>query len=224
VPAPHPLAAALAGRSLTLASGSPRRRELLDRLGLPFAVDAPDVDETPAPGEAAHALVRRLAVAKARAVAARQPARAVVVGADTVVVVDGDVLGKPADEAGARAMLRRLAGRTHQVVTGVAVIVDDGAAAATIVTTDVTFADLDDDEIDWYVATGEPLDKAGAYALQGGGAALVTRVDGSASSVVGLPLAELTELLARELGGFRPISGTPAAQIAGWDESRPDCR
>lgn len=194
---------------LVLASGSPRRAELLARLGVAPIVRPTEVDETPRAGESAAALVSRLAAAKARA-GARTGARAdaeaapsshsseVVLAADTVVVLDGRILGKPRDADEAAVMLRALSGRTHQVVTGVAVVAGP-VSAATRVTTDVSFRSLSDAEVAWYLATGEPDDKAGGYGLQGAGAVLVERVDGSDTNVIGLPLAETVALL-REVG------------------------
>ena len=176
-----------------LASASPRRRELLALLGVEFTVVAPDLDETPLPGETPLDLVGRLAVAKAAAVAAAQP-DAVVIGADTAVDVGGEIFGKPADAADARRMLRALSGRTHVVHTGVAVAAD-GEVATADTSSDVTFAALADADIEWYLATGEPFDKAGAYALQGAGGVFVTTVSGSVSGVLGLPLHETAALL-----------------------------
>jgi septum formation protein len=186
---------------LVLASASPRRRELLGRLGVPFEVHPVDADEAPRPGEAAADLVRRLAVAKAEAalVAVADGDDAVVVAADTEVVLDGEVLGKPADAADAAAMLRRLAGRTHEVLTGVAVAASWGDTAAVesrVARTAVTMTELADAEIAWYVATGEPLDKAGGYGIQGGGGLFVSSIEGSWDNVVGLPLALTRRLLA----------------------------
>ena len=180
---------------LVLASGSPRRAQLLARLDLHPEVRPPDVDETPHPDETPEAMVTRLAGRKAAAVARDGE---VVVAADTVVVSDGQGLGKPVDDADAEAMLRRLSGRTHHVVTGVCVL-RGPLAAATRVTTAVTFRPLTDAEVAWYVATGEPAGKAGGYALQGAGAALVDRVEGSDTNVIGLPLAETVGLL-RDVG------------------------
>jgi septum formation protein len=182
-----------------LASGSPRRAELLARLGLAPVVRPTDVDETPRPGERADALVARLAAAKAAASAALgDGSDEVVLAADTEVTLDGEVLGKPCDRDDAGRMLRQLAGRTHEVVTGIAVV-RGPVSAVTRVSTDVTFRDLTDAEVAWYLATGEPDDKAGAYGLQGAGAVLVSRVDGSDTNVIGLPLAETVDLL-REVG------------------------
>lgn len=185
---------------LYLASRSPRRRELLAQIGVvPQLVDV-EVDETPLPGEAPPAYVERLARAKAAAGAAQLAdagvlaADAVVMGADTTVVIDGCILGKPADASEAGAMLARLAGRTHQVFTGVAVA-SSGRVSARLSCTDVTFAELDSATIARYCATGEPLDKAGAYGIQGRAAAFVRRIDGSYSGVVGLPLYDTAQLL-----------------------------
>ena len=182
--------------SIVLASASPRRRELLEQLGLEFVVAAPDIDETPLAGEQPVAYVRRLAIAKAVAVVA--PVDALVIAADTTVDLGGDILGKPVDGADAAAMLRRLSARTHRVHTGVALrlgdrVVDD------VITSLVTFTPLTESSIEWYVTTGEPLDKAGAYAVQGAGGVFVQRVRGSLSNVIGLPLHTVARL-ANELG------------------------
>jgi septum formation protein len=178
---------------LLLASTSPRRRELLETLGLSFEVVAPDVDELRLPEEEPYDYVERIARAKATAVA--QP-DAAAVGADTTVVIEGRVLGKPAHPDEARSMLRKLSGQTHDVLSGVAVAVMDPElrTVSAVNSTLVTFLDLTEDEISEYVATGEPMDKAGAYALGGVGALLVERVDGSPSSVRGLPLHTLARL------------------------------
>ncbi len=185
-----------------LASQSPRRRELLAQLGLTPGIVTADVDETPLPGEEAGAYVERLARAKAlagwHAVEAGGSALLPVLGADTAVVVDGEILGKPRDERDARAMLARLAGRSHQVLTGVSLC--DGARQLSVVSrTDVTFGALDAERIARYVVSGEPLDKAGGYGIQGLAAAFVARIDGSYSGVVGLPLFETAALL-RQFG------------------------
>ncbi len=180
---------------LVLASSSPRRRELLASMGFDFDVEVPDVDESVVPGELPDAYVGRVATAKATAVVERlggDPGR-VVVAADTTVELDGVVLGKPTDDTDARAMLTSLSGRTHRVHTGLVVAHDD--IECVVVTTEVEFDRLDQSLVDWYVATGEPFDKAGSYAIQGRGAVLVRAVRGSVSNVVGLPLAELRALL-----------------------------
>jgi septum formation protein len=192
---------------LILASASPRRQELLQSLGVEFRIVPSDLDEVLAPGPLADAAAR-LALDKARAVASRV-GEGVVLGADTIVVIDDTPLGKPVDSDDARAMLRRLRGREHQVITGVAVIdAASGRARSTSVVSCVTMADYADAEIDAYVATGEPMDKAGAYAIQGQGSALVAGLSGSFSNVVGLPLDETAALLA-EFGV--PVSGRPAS-------------
>jgi len=178
---------------VVLASGSPRRAELLGQLGVEFVVRVPDIDETPRPGEGPVDYVGRLAVEKGRAVAV--PDDALVIAADTTVDLDGEVLGKPVDADDARAMLRRLSARTHRVHTGVSVRVGDRVEHE-VVTSLVTLVPLSADTIDWYVATGEPLDKAGAYAVQGAAGAFVQRVRGSVSNVVGLPLHTLVRLAA----------------------------
>ncbi len=179
---------------LILASASPRRRELLERVGVRVQVDPADADETHHPGEEARAYAARVAAEKARAVAARRPG-ACVLAADTVVVVDGDVLGKAEDEAEARAMLTRLAGRTHLVTTAVCLLLPDGQARGFAVDSEVEVRTLAARDVDGYLASGEWRGKAGAYAIQGIGAALVRAVRGSYTNVVGLPLVEVIELL-----------------------------
>jgi len=184
-------------RPLVLASASPRRRELLTRLGLTFEITPADLVETQAPGEAPEAYVTRLAREKAGAIAARLGTReAAVLGADTTVVLDGAVLNKPADLAESERMLRALSGREHVVHTGVAVLLVPEPRAETVcVSTRVRFRALSDATIRGYVATREGLDKAGAYGIQDLGAALVERVEGSYTNVVGLPAAETITLL-----------------------------
>ena len=178
---------------LVLASASPRRRELLERLGVEFDVVPADVDESPRASEHPRAYVRRVAAAKASAVAA--DGDAIVLAADTTVDVDGQILAKPVDDDDARAMLRSLSGRTHRVHTGVAMRRGDAREVVTdVVTTYVTMVPMTPALVEWYVATGEPRDKAGAYAIQGAGAVLVERVRGSVSNVVGLPLAAAVAL------------------------------
>lgn len=188
--------------ALVLASASPRRRELLGGLGLAFTVRPVDLDETPRPNEEPRAYVLRLAREKAAAQAAEGE---LVLAADTIVVLDGELLGKPRDEADARRMLRRLAGREHTVYTGVA-LEEPGAGlgqeprrAAAVDASQVRIAELTNERIAWYVATGEPLDKAGSYAVQGLGALLVESIAGNYTNVVGLPLP-LTARLFAELG------------------------
>jgi septum formation protein len=183
---------------LVLASASPRRRELLAAAGVAFEVRPADVPEQALPGETPRALVERLAADKALHVArtlAGGPAR-FVLGADTVVVVDGEALGKPGDEAHAFTLLRRLLGRMHRVVTGVALVESGGNAPRILsVESEVYMRAGSDAEIRAYVATGEPLDKAGAYAAQGEGRRFIERIVGSESNVIGLPLEETLALL-----------------------------
>lgn len=197
---------------LVLASGSPRRRELLGALGVPFEVRPADVDETPRPGEDADELVRRLAVAKAEAGLDAAPERPVVVlAADTLVSVDGEVLGKPVDEADATRMLRLLSGSRHQVLTGVAVASSHGTAAALAVeveTTHVHMAAWTDEQIAAYVASGEPMDKAGSYAIQEVGDRFVTQIEGTFDNVVGLPMARTRRMLG-EAGLVLPAGYPP---------------
>jgi septum formation protein len=181
---------------LVLASGSPRRRRLLELLGVPFDVLPADVDEAPLPGEAPTRHVLRLASAKANVVAPRCP-DGLVVAADTVVDLDGRILGKPTDASDAARMLRALSGREHLVHTGV-VVADD----VEVVTTVVRFVELFPADVERYVAGGEPLDKAGAYAIQGAAAAFVREVRGSVTNVIGLPLAEVRRLLVEAGFGF----------------------
>jgi septum formation protein len=180
--------------AVVLASGSPRRHELLTQIGVPFSVRVPDIDETPTGDETPTEYVRRLAFAKAAAVIAT--ADELVIAADTTVELGGEILGKPLDARDAASMLRRLSARTHKVHTGVAVRLGD-LEVAEVCTTLVTFVDLDDATIEWYVATGEPMGKAGSYALQGAGGALVQLVRGSVSNVIGLPLHVVIDLAHR---------------------------
>ncbi len=165
-------------------------------MGLRFEVHPADVDETPRPGEPPRDYVLRLAREKAAAVARSSGPGTLVLAADTAVVIDGEILGKPLDEEDARRMLRLLAGRQHEVLTGVALQEVEGPGAAVVETSKVRMAPLDDREIDWYVATGEPLDKAGGYAIQGLGALFVEAVDGNYSNVVGLPVSTVYRLFA----------------------------
>jgi septum formation protein len=181
--------------ALVLASSSPRRREILASLGLRFTVRPGDLDETPLPGESAVALVERLAAGKAAAVA--RPGE-LALGADTVVVLDGAILGKPADDAEAAAMLARLSGREHEVASGVALVEGGGGRVATTVErTRVRLRLMSEREIAWYVASGEPHDKAGAYGVQGKAALFVTAVIGNYGNVVGLPLPAVERVFAQ---------------------------
>jgi septum formation protein len=178
-------------RRIVLASASPRRRELLTLLGLRFEARAADLDEEPLPGESPAATAERLARAKAQAIDPG-PGEALVLGADTVVVLDGAVLNKPRHRAEAERFLARLSGRTHDVITGLAVrACPEEDTVSERVVSRVTFAPMSRDEIAWYAATGEGLDKAGAYALQGKGAVFVSAVDGSYTNVIGLPVERL---------------------------------
>ncbi len=180
---------------LVLASSSPRRSFCLDQLGFQFRKAHPEVDERLRPGERARSYVRRLALEKAREVAARYP-KAWVVAADTAVVVDGAILGKPANERQARRMLRSLSGRWHQVVSGMALVCRQRKTELVSVSlTRVRFRKMTETEIRWYVATGEPSDKAGAYAIQGKGGFFVERIVGSPSNVVGFPVEDFYRLM-----------------------------
>lgn len=179
---------------LVLASRSPRRVSLLSSRGIPFVVDPADVDETPIPEEGPADLARRLAMLKHASVAARHPGTAVI-AADTVVDLDGRSLGQPSDDVDAARTLAELSGRTHLVHTAVVVGPRDGGASH-LETSRVTFRELTPARISWYVATGEPRGKAGAYAVQGLGMCLVARVEGSLTNVIGLPVGPALRLLA----------------------------
>ena len=179
---------------IILASASPRRAELLRAAGVEFEVMPAHVDETARTGESPHAYVRRVAEAKASAVAAREGKSSPILAADTTVVVSGRMLGKPEDDADAKRMLRLLSGRAHEVITGVALACGSSLTTG-VESTEVEFAALSDDEIDWYVLTGEPRDKAGAYAIQGYASRFITRIAGSYSNVVGLPIALVYDML-----------------------------
>jgi len=192
---------------LILASASPRRAELLRAAGYAFDIVASEVDEATRGGESPSLYVRRLAADKSAAVAARAAADAIVLGADTTVVVDGEILAKPLDDADAGAMLGKLSGRRHEVITGISL--RRGAfELGRVETTAVFFAPLTDEEIAWYVATGEGRDKAGAYAIQGFASRFIPRIEGSYSNVVGLPVAAVRELLT-EISGTRPDRSSP---------------
>jgi nucleoside triphosphate pyrophosphatase len=180
---------------IVLASGSPRRKQLLEMLHIPFRVIPPDVDEHVLPGEEPGQYVTRLSRAKAAAVAARAPGE-VILAADTTVVLDGAIFEKPTSTAHAVEMLSRLQGRTHEVMTAVAVA-RDGEVAQALDVSRVTFRPADRATLEAYVATGEPMDKAGAYAIQGLGAPLIERVEGDFFGVMGLPLRLALDLLAR---------------------------
>jgi len=186
---------AVEGRPIVLASGSPRRKQLLEMLHIPFRVVPPDVDEHVLPGEAPQDYVTRLSRAKAEAVVARAPGE-LILAADTTVVLDGRIFEKPASPANAVEMLSRLQGRTHEVMTAVAVA-RDGEVEQALDVSRVTFRPSDRRTLEEYVATGEPLDKAGAYAIQGLGAPLIERVEGDFFGVMGLPLRLALDLLAQ---------------------------
>lgn len=185
---------------LILASASPRRAEILRDAGILFSVLSSAVDETPYPNESPYDLVQRLANAKADLVAARAVGPAIVIAADTVVVLDGHILGKPRSNDEAHQMLQQLSGRTHSVVTGVAMVrLPDAERRQFVETTLVHFAQLSSDEISRYLATGEPYDKAGAYGIQGRAGRYIPRIEGCYFNVVGLPLSRLLTSL-QELG------------------------
>ena len=182
-------------RKIILASASPRRKELLEKLDLDFSVRPADIDESLLPDEDAAMYPLRTAVQKAMAVA-KTAEDALIIAADTVVAVDDDILGKPRDEAEAKAMLQRLSGREHIVITGIGVV--DTASGRTLSATEQTivyFHPLRDEEIDAYIATGECMDKAGSYGIQGKGSLLVRKIDGDYFNVMGLPLSRLYRLL-----------------------------
>ncbi len=185
---------------LILASASPRRAEILRSAGMPFTVLSSAVDETPVPGEAATEMVMRLASAKAELAAARAVGPAIVIAADTTVVLEGTILGKPRTTDDARQMLEKLSGRTHSVITGVALVrLPDVERREFYEITQVQFSALNEDEIIRYLTSGEPFDKAGAYAIQGRAGRYIPKIQGCYYNVVGLPLARLCAALA-ELG------------------------
>jgi septum formation protein len=186
---------------IILASASPRRAELLRAAGIDFDVRPADIDEAILPGEATLDYVTRVAEAKARSVHEGN-GKQTVLAADTAVVVDGQILGKPIDESDARRMLRLLGGRTHQVLTAVSVFHPGQIVDTRVDATTVEFAELAEADIDWYVSSGEPMDKAGAYAVQGLASRFVTRIEGSYSNVVGLPIALVYQMLTTKLLTF----------------------
>jgi septum formation protein len=179
---------------LILASSSPRRQELLREIGIPFQVHAANINEDQMPGEAPIQYALRLAREKAQAVSKRYP-QTYVLGADTIVVIDGEVLGKPIDHDDAARILRRLSGRSHEVTTAVSLIAQGTLVETRASTTKVYFREIAQAEIQQYVAGGEPMDKAGAYAIQGGASRWTDRIEGEFSNVVGLPLSLVTEML-----------------------------
>jgi septum formation protein len=184
---------------LVLASASPRRQELLRNAGLTFEVQPADIPEDPLPGEQPKDCAERLAREKALAIARLRP-DAAVLGADTVVVIDNQILGKPADASDAARMLRLLSGRTHQVITGVC-LVANGRSSVASETTSVTVSEISEKEIADYVASGEPMDKAGAYAIQGIASRWIPRFEGDYGNVVGLPVALVFRML-RQAGSL----------------------
>jgi septum formation protein len=190
---------------LILASASPRRAEILRTVGWPFEALPVDIDEARYPDEEAVAYVERVAREKAQAAAEVRVAGSTIIGADTVVVIDGEILGKPRDENDAGRMLRLLNGQWHQVLTGIALI-DGGPSEIRVAheTTEVKFAAMSEDEIDWYVSSGEPMDKAGAYAIQGPGSRFIEGIRGDYFNVVGLPVRLLYELWTKSGAIARP--------------------
>ena len=204
--------------TVVLASASPRRRDLLNEIGIDPVIIPADIDETPKSSESPIAFANRMAKEKAYPIARRVLKDGevtdpfAVIAADTVVDLDGQIFGKPVDDDDARRMLRALSGRTHRVHTAVVVVAGTGEAFHDVVTSLVTFVPVTDQLLEWYIATGEPDDKAGAYAIQGQGGILVDKVQGSMSNVVGLPVTETVRLLER--AGFPlhtlPGSGFPS--------------
>ena len=193
----------ITGAKLILASASPRRAEILRTVGWPFETQAVRIDESRRAGEEAVAYVERVARAKAEAAALRA-AGSTILGADTVVVIANEVLGKPRDDEDARRMLRLLRDRWHQVLTGVALVNGEtGSSKVAHEVTEVRFAEMSEDEIGWYVATGEPQDKAGAYAIQGQGARFIKKIRGDYFNVVGLPVRLIYELMNEGWAGAR---------------------
>ena len=189
---------------IILASGSPRRKELMELLGLPFSVRVSDVDESTDPELPPYFIVEQLSLLKASAVASEmkaEGAEGIVIGSDTVVVFEDAILGKPKDSADAKKMLTALSGNWHSVLTGVTVMNTKNAKSETFyVETKVHFIPLSQEQIDAYVATGEPLDKAGSYGIQGKGGLFVDRIDGDYFNVVGLPMCKLATVLKEEFG------------------------
>lgn len=184
-----------ANLSLILASASPRRRDLLEQIGVRFRVRAADIDESVLPGESPAEYTMRVARDKARAVLASEGPELPVLGADTAVILDDRILGKPVSREDAARMLSLLSGRTHRVYSAVAMAVNGQAVQQRLNITSVTFAELDEAWIESYIDTGDPMDKAGAYGVQGRAAERISRIDGSFSGVMGLPLYETSELI-----------------------------
>ena len=205
-------------RKLILASGSPRRRQLLTQLGISFDVLVSDIDETPHPGESPKAYVERLSLEQASNIAGRPEVHeSVILAADTTVVLEGNILGKPESKEHGIEMLMALSGTTHLVLTGVSVMSAPEATTETLsVETEVQFKTLTTQEAEWYWETGEPKDKAGSYGLQGIGAAFVTTLNGSYSNVIGFPLSETVDLLR--------AAGISCLEAAGQEEFEVDVR
>ncbi len=181
--------------AVVLASGSPRRKEILEDLKLQFSVEVSDVDESPLPTEKPQDLAKRLAILKGSKIAASNPAH-LVIGADTIVAVDGETMGKPAGKEDAKIMLKKLSGKTHKVFTGISfTLLDEHLLESAVCKTDVTFKSLSDKTINEYLTTGEYEGKAGAYAIQGKGKELIAYYEGSFSNVVGLPAAEILKFV-----------------------------
>jgi septum formation protein len=186
-------------KTIVLASASPRRKELLERIGLAFKVDRTDIVERLDEDVEPHELARRLSLSKAE-MAARRYSSAIIIAADTIGVLEGHLIGKPATEAKARDMLKSLSGKCHRVITGFAIIdTDTGKTVSRSTETAVYFRELSDAEIDAYIRSDEPMDKAGAYAIQGLGSLLVRKIEGDYFNVMGLPLSDLAETL-KEFG------------------------
>lgn len=179
---------------LILASSSPRRAQILTELGIRFEIDPVGMSEDILPGEAPDAAASRLADAKAALAAHRHPSDWIL-AADTLVFLEGEILGKPASDAEAAAMLRRLSGRTHRVVTGVRLRRGTAPGSGAVAWSGVSFATLSEEEIAWYVATGEPRDKAGAYGVQGKGARFIEKIEGSYTNVMGLPARDIYRIM-----------------------------
>lgn len=189
-------------KKLVLASASPRRQELLEMLGIDLVIEPSGIDESSRPGESPRDHALRLSLEKARDISERYPGLWVL-GADTIVVVDGEVLGKPEGKEDARQMLLKLSGREHVVITGFALVFKQtNVEYSQAVESRVTFNPLEEDDIQWYLGTGEPFDKAGAYAVQGKGAAFIKEICGSHTNVIGLPLSEVVEAL-RKTGAMK---------------------
>lgn len=197
---------------LILASASPRRHELLRQLGVSYRIKVSDVDESVLPGEDPADYVRRVAQDKAQAVARRDESGLPVLGADTTVVIEGRILGKPGDAAEAAEMLRLLSGQVHKVYSAVVLVEDAGTIRSLLSVTEVRFAQLEKDWIEAYVATGEPMDKAGAYGVQGCAAHRISEIRGSYSGVMGLPLFETMEIL--HAAGFSLPPIPQSSQVA----------